>query len=173
MDVAVLHPQDFLANKPPNHYQTIPPNFPNMKLSNPNPKFQRSSRGRKKRADPLPQDARGPAQHAKPQKHQPQQLIMGQVKILKRGEPLAQKTPDLQPPTESVQNEVTMETKTVEISSTSPSTEKVEGLYAGYSLLVTSPPPNSVPLPIFITKKFAAKNCATSDLRKILRLDFP
>ncbi|QCE16286.1 uncharacterized protein LOC114164323 [Vigna unguiculata] len=173
MDVAVLHPQDFLANKPPNHYQAIAPNFSNMKLPNPNPKFQRSSRSRKKRADPVPRDARGPAQPARPQKHQPQKLVMGQVKILKRGELLSQTTPDLQPPTETVEKEVTTETKIMEKSLTSPSTEKVEGLYAGYSLMVTSPPPNSVPLPIFITKKFAATNCATSDLRKILRLDFP
>jgi len=171
MDVAVLHPQDPLAKSSPNHYQTMAPHFP--KHSNPNPKSHRSSRSRKKRADPTPQNGSGPAQQTKPLKPQPQpQLIMGQVKILKRGEVLAQTTPDLQPRTETVEKEVITETETVEIRSTLPSTGKVEGLYAGYSLLVMSPPANSVPVPAFIKKKMAAVNCATNDLRKMLRLDF-
>ncbi|KAK8465461.1 hypothetical protein PHAVU_009G089600 [Phaseolus vulgaris] len=186
MEVAVLHPHDSLANNPPIHYRTMLPHFPNMKLSNPNPnpKLHRSSRNRKKRADPAPQVGPDPAQHAKSLKHQPPHLIMGQVKILKRGELLTQKTPDSQLPTETAVKEVTSETETVEITPTLPSTEKVEmtpilsstekvdGLYAGYSLLVMSPPPNSVPLPAFITNKIAAANCATSELRNILRLDF-
>ncbi|CAL0319139.1 unnamed protein product [Lupinus luteus] len=75
---------------------------------------------------------------------------MGQVQILKRGEQLT-KTPYKKP--EAV-------------------TEKVVGLYAGASMLVAAPPPSSVPLPIFVTKKIVAVDDATNNLRKILRLDF-
>ncbi|KAK7352668.1 hypothetical protein VNO80_18095 [Phaseolus coccineus] len=180
MEVAVLHPHDSLANIPPNHYQTLVPRFPNMKLSSPNPKLpklHRSSRNRKKRADPAPKVGPDPTQHTKSVTHQPQHPIMGQVKILKRGQVLAQKTPDLQLRTETVEASPTLPSaetveasptlpsaETVEITPTLPSTGKVDGLYAGYSLLVMSPPPNSVPLPAFITKKIAAANCATSEL---------
>ncbi|TKY74773.1 hypothetical protein E2542_SST03536 [Spatholobus suberectus] len=163
MGVAVLHPQDSVRNKPPNHYQTIISHFPNIKFSNPNPKSHRSSRNRKKRGDSSPQDVYV-SDPARPASSNPQvnnkQLVRGQVKILKRGEQLAETTPDRQPQTESVGPTLTL-------------TEKVEGLYAGYSMLVMSPPPSSVPLPVFITKKFAAVSDATSDLRKMLRLDFP
>lgn len=84
---------------------------------------------------------------------------MGQVKILKRGEQLTKTTPDREPESVVVEKE-------------SPLTEIVGGLYAGSSLFDVSPPPSSVPLPIFITKKIAAVSDATSDLRKMLRLDF-
>ncbi|KAG5018593.1 hypothetical protein AAZX31_06G061800 [Glycine max] len=160
MGVAVLYPQDSLPHKPSTHYQTIIPHFPSM-----NPKSHRTSRNRKKR--PVPGPAR-PTTSSKSQVNNkpPQQLVMGQVKILKRGELLSQTTPDPQPQTESVEKK----TETVVKKGL---TSTVEGLYAGYSMLVMSPPPSSVPLPAFITKKFAALSEATSDLREMLRLDFP
>ncbi|OIV96468.1 hypothetical protein TanjilG_07860 [Lupinus angustifolius] len=77
--------------------------------------------------------------------------VMNQVKILKRGEQLTKTTPYRKPEAVS---------------------EKVVGLYAGASMLVASPPPSSVPLPVFVTKKIVAVNDATNNLRKILRLDF-
>lgn len=86
---------------------------------------------------------------------------MGQVKILKRGEQLPETTPDRQP-----------ETVKVELRSMEPVAEIVGGLYAGSSMVVASPPPSSVPLPFFVTKKIVAVKDATSDLRKMLRLDF-
>lgn len=163
MGVAVLQPHDTLRNKPSNHYQTI---TSPMKIPNPNSKPHRTPRNRKKRFDPSPQDVpvsvSGLARPNKPYVNN-KPLLTGQVKILKRGQQLTETTPDLQPP----------RPQTETVSSPLPSTEKVEGLYAGYSMLVMSPPPSSVPLPAFITKKIAAVSDATSDLRKMLRLDFP
>ncbi|XP_020214006.1 uncharacterized protein LOC109798171 [Cajanus cajan] len=123
-----------------------PNHFQTMKLSN--PKTHRF-RNRKKRTDFGPQEASTKPETSK------KPLGMGQVKILKRGEQLTKTTPDPQPQMKAA-----------------GSTEKVEGLYAGYSLLVVSPSPSSVPLPAFITKKIAAVSDATTDLRKMLRLDF-
>ena len=168
---SVLHPHDFLRKNPSNQYQTIIPHSPNM---NPN-KSHRTSRNRKKRPDPSPQGVVSPARltlSPKPQvKNKPQQqLVMGQVKILKRGQLLTQTTPDPPPQTEIVDQKLTPQTETVEKKDL---TSIVDGLYAGYSMLVMSPPPSSVPLPAFITKKIAVVSDATSDLRKMLRLDFP
>ncbi|CAJ1973669.1 unnamed protein product [Sphenostylis stenocarpa] len=180
MGVAVLHPHDSLTCKPPNRYRTIAPHFSDKKLSNPNPspKSHRSTRSRKKRTDPTSPEVPGPAQPTIPQKH----LLMGQVKILKRGELLTETTQHPQLQTEAakelstqtgaVEREVTTATETKKINPTSSLAEKVEGFYAGYSILVMSPPPSSVPLPAFITKKIAAVNGATRDLRKMMRPDF-
>ena len=85
---------------------------------------------------------------------------MGQVKILKRGEQLTETTPD--PKTETAD--------VAAFRSTEPLTGIVGGLYAGSC--VASPPPSSVPLPVFVTKKIAAVSEATNELRKMLRLEF-
>ncbi|KAF1871839.1 hypothetical protein Lal_00020634 [Lupinus albus] len=135
MGVVVLNPQDFLT-KSSSSPKTSP--SPNMKLPKPNrthPKQFHSTRPESTYA-------------SKPKLNNP---VMGQVKILKRGEQQAQTTPYRKP---------------------DPVSEKVVGLYAGASMLVASPPPSSVPLPVFVTKKIVAVNDATNNLRKILRLDF-
>ncbi|KAI4344240.1 hypothetical protein L6164_011488 [Bauhinia variegata] len=109
-------------------------------------------------------------------------LVMGQVKILKRGEKLVSdnahraigvsaeirkmrakseedldlvlgSTDRLGPDPETVQKQIRV-------------SEFKDGIYAG-SAFVTSPPPSSVPVPAFLGKNGAA----TSDLRRLLRLD--
>ncbi|XP_059455317.1 uncharacterized protein LOC132185575 [Corylus avellana] len=101
-------------------------------------------------------------------------LVMGQVKILKRGEKLGQtrngcnsnkeedldlvlgSTDRLGPDPDTVKKQI----KVAEF-------KVVDGIYAG-SAFVTSPPPSSVPVPGFLGKKHGS---ATSDLRRLLRLD--
>lgn len=96
-------------------------------------------------------------------------LVMGQVKILKRGEKLPEivakteerfdlglgSTDRLGPDPETLQ-------KVIRVS------DLKDGMYAG-SAFVSSPPPSSVPVPWFLGKKNGA--AATSDLRRLLRLD--
>jgi hypothetical protein len=98
---------------------------------------------------------------------------MGQVKILKRGEKLVQtrngcdsnkenldlvlgSTNRLGPDPDMVQKQIKVSEFKV-----------VDGIYAG-SAFVASPPPSSLPLPGFLGKKHGS---ATSDLRRLLRLD--
>ncbi|KAK7283112.1 hypothetical protein RIF29_12406 [Crotalaria pallida] len=126
MGVAVLHPQDCLKKSQP----------PNMKLAKPKPKHARSHPKRAHSTRPEP------ATHTKPQANN---LVMGHVKLLKRGEQLTQTTSSQQPNTVNKQ-----------FRQSQPVTEKTGSLYAGASMVVASPPPSSVPLPIFVTKKFAA-----------------
>lgn len=114
-------------------------------------------------------------------------LVMGQVKILKRGETLSVSpvknnnrgvsgennrkprakseealdlvlgsTDRLGPDPEMVQKQIRVTEFKV-----------VDGVYAGSAAFYSSPPPSSVPLPAFLGKNGAA----TSDLRRILRLD--
>ncbi|XP_062159084.1 uncharacterized protein LOC133866542 [Alnus glutinosa] len=100
-------------------------------------------------------------------------LVMGQVKILKRGEKLVQtrngcdsnkenldlvlgSTDRLGPDPDTVQKQIKVSEFKV-----------VDGIYAG-SAFVASPPPSSLPLPGFLGKKHGS---ATSDLRRLLRLD--
>lgn len=100
-------------------------------------------------------------------------LVMGQVKILKRGEKLGQtrngfnnnkedvdlvlgSTDRLGPDPETVQQQIRVSEFKV-----------VDGVYAG-SAFVASPPPSSLPVPGFLGKM---NGSATSDLRRLLRLD--
>ncbi|OIW18616.1 hypothetical protein TanjilG_13368 [Lupinus angustifolius] len=77
---------------------------------------------------------------------QPAKLVIGQVKILKRGEKL------------SLENNRTVMVK--------KQRDSKEMMYAG-SAFVTSPPPCFVPFPGFLGRNDAA----TNDLRRLLRLD--
>ncbi|KAL7190953.1 hypothetical protein ACSBR2_023093 [Camellia fascicularis] len=106
-------------------------------------------------------------------------LVMGQVKILKRGEeltPAAAKknglvfgdedlvlcsTDRLGPDPETVQKQIKVSDLKV-----------VDGIYAGSAVFLASPPPSSVPFPAFFSKK-EKNNAATSDLRRLLGLDLP
>ncbi|XP_009338438.2 uncharacterized protein LOC103930788 [Pyrus x bretschneideri] len=113
-------------------------------------------------------------------------LVIGQVKILRRGEdlnpeknnrglgvvahddrkPKAKKENDpdlvlgstdrLGPDPETVQKQI----KAAEF-------KVMDGIYAGSSAFYASPPPSSVPLPSFLGRN----GTATSDLRRLLRLD--
>ncbi|KAK8535213.1 hypothetical protein V6N13_081353 [Hibiscus sabdariffa] len=169
MGVAVLNPGDCL--KLPN-----PPKHPRNLRHNPNPNPSRTQSNRRKRSPNTSPPSRPTVGHAKaPSKN----LVMGQVKILKRGEDLKESKPDN--PTR-LQNEnadpdlcSTNCTAQVQPNDSKARSDKVlpASFYAG-SAYITSPPPSSVPLPAFFTKKIVAAledDVATSALRKILRLD--
>ena len=116
-------------------------------------------------------------------------LVMGQVKILNRGEALSLglakysrsvggsnrkprvkkgegdadlglgSTNRLGPDPETVKKQVRVSNCKVVAGG--------DGLYAGSGAFFTSPPPSSVPLPAFLGKN----GVATSDLRRLLQLD--
>lgn len=112
-------------------------------------------------------------------------LVMGQVKILKRGEKLSPENSHhgggvLAVPVENrkarVKSEVDLDLFLGSTDRLGPDPVTVqkqvrvsdprEGIYAG-SAFVASPPPSSVPVPFFLGRNGAA----TSDLRRLLRLD--
>ncbi|KAA0063545.1 hypothetical protein IC582_011834 [Cucumis melo] len=112
-------------------------------------------------------------------------LVMGQVKILKRGEILT--------PGRGVGGgggggdscgKRRLESKVEEVDLVLGSTDRLgpdpdlmqkqvvltefkDGMYAGSGAFFASPPPSSVPLPSFVVKN----GIATTDLRRLLRLD--
>uniref|UniRef100_E1U346 Uncharacterized protein n=1 Tax=Jatropha curcas TaxID=180498 RepID=E1U346_JATCU len=98
MGVAVLNPQDCLRN-PLSYRQSLITPPPRMKSPrNPNPnqnqnqnRPNRSQPNRRKRISNASPTSR--AAIVAPQAH-PRKLLMGQVKILKRGEQLAEVTPE-------------------------------------------------------------------------------
>ncbi|KAI4376872.1 hypothetical protein MLD38_014581 [Melastoma candidum] len=104
---------------------------------------------------------------------------MGQVKILRRGDHL----PGSTTPHPSGEGLLPLPAPQVEVVQIrlpfagSSQSEQVTGFYAGSAAFVASPPPSSVPLPGFFAKRggegtgLAACDSATSDLRRILRLD--
>ncbi|TYI77068.1 hypothetical protein E1A91_D06G120000v1 [Gossypium mustelinum] len=174
MGVAVLKPDDCL--KLPN-----PMKQRNSLCLNPN----RSNRSHPNRKTRYPTTS-PPSQTAGP-KVPPKDLVMGQVKILKRGEVLKKPTPEksvrfekenidvvdlgstnrLGPDPGSVPTQIRL-TKSNNNKKVVPAS-----FYAG-SAFITSPPPSSVPMPVFCTKKISVtvkNDDATSDLRRILRLD--
>lgn len=173
MGVAILHPQDCLKNSS---------SLPKMKVlkspPNANPKANRSNRNlpnRSKRSPLRPHNESHPTRSpssctVRPQVNKP---VMGQVKILKRGETL----PDTAAPAPAADVFKKADRRKSDLGSTDrlgPNPElvpvdRVAGFYAGSSMFVASPPPSSVPLPAFFTKKTVTD--ATSDLRRILRLD--
>ncbi|MED6132492.1 hypothetical protein PIB30_019466 [Stylosanthes scabra] len=166
MGVAVLNPQDCLpTSRPPKPLLSSSSSSPSTssssspKVPNSNPKSSRTSRSnpnRPKRSQIRPDTK---------QQTLPKQPIMGQVTILKRGDPLTPTAP--LPKTEKTTTTAT--TTTAEAVAFRP-TELIGGLYAGSC--VASPPPSSVPVPIFVTKKIGAVTEATNELRKMLRLEF-
>ncbi|KAL4319641.1 hypothetical protein GQ457_18G003040 [Hibiscus cannabinus] len=173
MGVAVLNPADCL--KLPN-----PSRHPRNLRHNPNPNPNRMQSNRRKRSPNTSPPSRPTVGHLKaPSKN----LVMGQVKILKRGEDLKESKPDNP---RKLENGIGNESADPDLRSTN-STAQVQpnesktgsdkalppSFYAG-SAYITSPPPSSVPVPAFCTKKIVAAledDIATSALRKILRLE--
>lgn len=98
---------------------------------------------------------------------------MGQVRILKRGEELSK-------PMKIAEDRGLATDEDFVLSSTDrlgPDPETVQkhvrvsdGLYAGPASLLASPPPSSLPFPAFFAKE-KKTDAATSDLRRLLRLD--
>ncbi|CAK8563535.1 unnamed protein product [Lathyrus sativus] len=98
----------------------------------------------------------------------PVNLVMGKVKILKRGEKL---TPEI-----SYDSGLVVKAMDLKLDQPEPVAMKKQirvsdsnlkdAIYAG-STIFSSPSPSSVPVPLFLRKN----GVATSDLRRLLRLD--
>ncbi|XP_054819392.1 uncharacterized protein LOC129318572 [Prosopis cineraria] len=177
MGVAVIHPRDCLNNS--SFPQPLPSSLPKMKVLTshpaPNPKASRSGRGRPnrpKRGPLRPHDdsqatRSTSASTIKPLLNNP---VMGQVKILKRGELLTDAPAPAPVVEQADQAKTDLGTMDGMISNRELSpVGGLAGFYAGSSMFMASPPPSSVPLPAFFSKKVVTD--ATSDLRRILRLD--
>ncbi|XP_041016868.1 uncharacterized protein LOC121259370 [Juglans microcarpa x Juglans regia] len=165
--VAVLKPQDCLKESlSPTHMKKPRNAYPN--------RVKRTQSNRRKISPTRPSSFPAPSRTVV-QKAPSNNLIMGQVKILKRGENLSQadkesleevdlgSTERLGPDPVSIPNLVRLTTDS----------NVVAGFYAGASVFAESPPPSSLPLPAFFLKKCVpVKNeDVASDLRRILRLD--
>lgn len=183
MTVAVLSPQDVLKENRFSKQPLIPKNsYPNLNRPN------RTQSNRRKRSPPRNQNTSPPSRGAvvAPKLSAKNNLVMGQVKILKRGEELTKTTPVQapEPVKKTAENRPDPDLGSTERLGPDPqsvpilnrlteSKVRVTSFYAG-SAFITSPPPSSLPLPAFFTKKTitAVKHDdATSDLRRILKLD--
>ncbi|KAG2668428.1 hypothetical protein I3760_15G160100 [Carya illinoinensis] len=105
-------------------------------------------------------------------------MVMGQVRILKRGETLSQtKISDNRKPMAKKERDLNLVLGSTDRLGPDPETVQRQirvsefkvndGIYGGSSV-VESPPPCSLPVPGFLGKNSVS---ATSDLRRILRLD--
>jgi hypothetical protein len=164
--VAVLNPQDCLKDafwpktlRSPSHKKK--PRSPNATRAN------RTQPNRSKKSPSrLNTTASSPAQKASPLKN----LVVGQVKILKRGEELTGTSSDKENHRE--EPEADLDLGLAERLGPEPVSVPVL-FYAGASAFVASPPPSSLPLPAFFTKKCvsAKTDDVASDLRRILRIE--
>ena len=140
MTIAVLSPQDCL---------------PNRLKTKPIPRSTRSHQPKSRKRSP----------NSSPPPKKPNQLVMGQVRILKRGEaaPFEENGPVLDQalvkPVEPVEIRVEKQ-------------NQGNLFYAG-SAFVTSPPPSSLPLPAFIKKSVAeiVDVDSSSNLMKMLGIN--
>ncbi|CAL5440069.1 unnamed protein product [Camellia sinensis] len=140
VELAVLHPQDCLRD----HLPRRKPNTNSNKTSNRRKRSPEKNNNNNKNSNSFP--AKKP--------------VMGQVKILKRGEEL----------TTAMKNQVD-ENKAINL--VVPKQKRIGDFYAG-SACISSPSPSSLPLPAFFTKKSVLgtnNRNATTDLRRLLGLD--
>lgn len=198
----ILTPQDCLGNGLRHQGLVLSPPLKSRRNSNPssstssaNPNFSHEDAtcsGRRRRSPAVGVKANRQVNRGRSRvgetstvaKISPKNLVMGQVKILKRGEML---TPD-----GGVGGGVDcggkrrLESKGEDLDLVLGSTDRLgpdpdlmqkqvvfgelkvaDGIYAGSGAFFASPPPSSVPLPSFLGKN----GTATSDLRRLLRLD--
>lgn len=168
---------------------------PNYPVLNPNPNSFQSRRRKRSpvgfQSSPPPQDRDRSRSRdgAMVEKAPGSNLVMGQVKILKRGETLSLSTgkndrgrgvvvagENRKPRSSAKVEDVDLVLGSTNRLGPDPEMVKkqvrvskckvVDGLYAGSGTL-SSPPPSSLPLPGFLGKNDAA----TSDLRRLLHLD--
>ncbi|XWS26179.1 hypothetical protein CRYUN_Cryun26dG0008900 [Craigia yunnanensis] len=163
MGLAVLNPEDCLK-------LAYPMKYPKNSCPNPN---------RTNRKNRTPSNSSRPIVGYKVP---PRNLVMGQVKILKRGEDLKKTAPEKPVRFEKENVDVdlgstnrlgpdpgSVPTK-IRLTESNNSNKVVPSPFYAGSAFITSPPPSSVPMPAFFTKKIGVAD-ATSDLRRILRLD--
>lgn len=105
-------------------------------------------------------------------------IVMGQVKILKRGEPL----PDMNKKMVGGTKPADRDDEEMILSSTGrlgPDPDLVQkqirasDFYAGSGQIVASPHPSSLPFPALLAKKEKKNDAATMNLLRILRLELP
>ncbi|KAF8400560.1 hypothetical protein HHK36_013859 [Tetracentron sinense] len=187
MGTEVLRSQDCLRDRFPTQTLT----FPSMKYRrNPNPSPTPS--GRRKGSPARCQEKERGKERCRTNivKFPAKNLMMGQVTILKRGEglkPMKDRRSEIVADDEEKKTEMRKDEDTVLCSTDRLGPEpdlvpkqirltdlkSVDGVYAG-SVCFTSPPPSSLPFPAFFAKKDLTKNdVATTDLRRLLRLDLP
>ncbi|ESQ53977.1 hypothetical protein EUTSA_v10026353mg [Eutrema salsugineum] len=180
MGVAVLNPQDCLK-QPFSHmkYPRNPSACPNRQRK-PVPSRNRRSPPRNQAtkspppvAPPLPPSRATVSQKAPAKKNPNNSVVVGKVRILKRGEEIPKKSTDLivEKPDLTSTRRIGPDPGMIRISVRK---SKAAPFYAG-PVTMTSPPPSDVPLPAFFTTKksvslFQATD-ATSDIIRMLRLD--
>ncbi|KAM7463001.1 hypothetical protein LguiA_031122 [Lonicera macranthoides] len=194
MGTEVLHPQDclnqriaftptvfhrrksFLGNgnpRPNNHHHRKPILRPDQRKRSPEPSIPKRSASS--------EDLR----HKSNNKHNQNNLLLGQVTILKRGESLDAKIKSetvqaknngdelIISGTERLGPSPEMVPKQIKLSSVPSGGSFRPDMYAG-SAFSLSPSPSSLPLPSFFSKKKVSEitdASATRDLRRLLRLD--
>ncbi|GAU11985.1 hypothetical protein TSUD_196090 [Trifolium subterraneum] len=189
MGTAILRSHDCLQGRfLPNDALSIPSSqIRSRKNSNPNCKSHvnnnnNQNQNRRRKRSPVANVNHNDRRQIVDRTAAPVNLVMGQVKILKRGEKLSPEKFNLVEEDRKVKDKdmdltrpdlllgstdrfgpdpITMQ-KQIRVS------ESVlkDAIYAG-SAFVASPPPSSVPVPGFLGKN----GVATSDLRRLLRLD--
>ncbi|KAK4785411.1 hypothetical protein SAY86_002100 [Trapa natans] len=165
MVVAVLNPQDTLMS------------LPKIDLVRTNP--GRIRQGRRRRS---PSKSQNSSPNTRPSKA----LVMGEVKLLRRGvdlkatvsRPAATYPEGISGPASVPVSQTRRATAIIRASS--PKVKEINGehisqlvdFYAGGGF-VTSPPPSSLPMPAFCSKKndLPRSKDVTNDLMKLLRLD--
>lgn len=175
-------PHDCLSASPHLKPRRNPNSVPTAN-ANPSPNLNAASRSRRRRRSPLGFSAN---QQDKPQnrsrdeslvvKAPVKNLVMGEVKILKRGEPLISPKKDDREKV-AVKGEKDLVLGTTDRLGPEPDTVQkeirvtdlkvVDGVYAG-SGTFTSPPPSSLPVPVFVGKNGTA--AASSHLRRMLKI---
>lgn len=126
--------------------------------ANPNPQ---SKVPRHRKRSPAGRN-QGPDRTASVARFRAKNLVMGEVKILKRGEELRPPTDLVAGPTDRLGPEPETVQKQIRVTDSK--------LYAGSAVFLASPPPSSLPVPAFFSKK-NRDDKASSDLRRLLRLD--
>ncbi|PHU09754.1 hypothetical protein BC332_21614 [Capsicum chinense] len=165
--VAVLQPHDVGSYR---QMYVQPVRSRRNSSSNPPPNPNYPKKNRRKRSPPKSGSSSN-FSTCSPAKNKNLHLVMGEVKILKRGEVLTNNN--------FVSSEVVEDLVLSTTDRLGPEPDMVPkhvtiaDLYAG-SAFFSSPPPSSLPLPAFFKKKSDGDNHeATSDLRRLLRLDLP
>ncbi|XP_058759525.1 uncharacterized protein LOC131632812 [Vicia villosa] len=191
MGTAILRSHDCLQRRfLPNDALSVPSSpIPSRKNCSPNPNcksYVNQNRRRKRSPVSSPPVKQNDRRNSGDRTVAPVNLVMGQVKILKRGEKLSPEISEdgglvLKAMDLDLDLDLDLDKTDLVLGSTdrfgpdpvamqeqikiSESNLK-DGIYAG-SAFFSSPPPSSVPVPFFLRKN----GVATSDLRRLLRLD--
>lgn len=191
MGTAILRSHDCLRGQflPNDAFAIATSHVKSRKNSIPNPNFNsHANQNRRRKRSPVAavqakcQDRdrrRSGDRSSPPAKTSPAaNLVMEKVKILKRGEKLSPKNipGGLAVAVKNEEEDLDLMLCSTDRLGPDPVTveeqvrvcDSKDGMYAG-SAFVSSPPPSSVPVPLFLWKNGAAT--ATSDLRRLLRLD--